>query len=126
MAKLSIAEGGQKIDVVGIKTPKVDYALVEKGLGAKLVNIPEISKEEAEQYKPLCSFVVRPVYAIPPSSEESIIYYFGSKELQLIGKSLDDVVGYRILSDEERQDFYQQKGVEDRKLPVVCYYTKKQ
>lgn len=96
---------------------KVDIAAVAKGLGAKIVNIPEISKEESAKYEQVGSPVM------VPSADKMGIYYFGSRMLESQQKSLDQIVGYRVLGQDEEPEFRKQLGY--KSAIVICYYGNK-
>src|SRR3989344_5646052 len=108
----------RKIKVRGNTLPKVAYAKVAEGLGAKIVNIPEISKEDSEQYQPLGSPVMI------PEADKLYVYSFGSRMLSAYGKSLDEVVGYRVLDIDEESEF--RKQCKNEYATVIRYYAKKQ
>ena len=90
---------------------------IAKKLGAHRISLPEITKEASEQYELLGSpFMV-------PGGNKSYIHYFGSRMLDQYGKSLQDVVGYRIVDSDEEREFREQCYM---KYPtVVCYYGNK-
>lgn len=108
----------RRIKVRKSTTPKVDLSRVADGLGAKIITLPEISKEEAAKYEPVGSPVM------VPEADKLYIYSIGSRMLSAYGKSLDDVVGYRILNVDEEQEFRKDCGNEY--ATVVRYYAKKQ
>jgi len=108
----------KKIKVLGKTLRKVDHAIIAEGLGAKIVNIPEISKEEAEQYQQLGLTLM--VSDADPFS----IYYLGSRHLDRQDLSIDDVVGYRILDANEEPEFRQQ--LKNEYATLVRYYGKKE
>jgi len=116
--------------VRGNTFPKVDHAIVAEGLGAEIVDILELSKQESEKYVVLGLPTVIPELnpAIPFQAAAStflgVVYYHGSKMLQQNGKSIDDVVGYRILGIDEEPEFREQCG--NKYATVVRYYAKKQ
>ena len=95
---------------------KVDIAKVARGLEAKIVKIPIITKEEAEQYESLGSPVM------VPWADELNVYYSGSKMLNSYGLSLDNVIGYRILELDEETEFRQECSCSGQ---VVRYYGAK-
>ncbi|MDO8511108.1 MAG: hypothetical protein Q7S55_02995 [Nanoarchaeota archaeon] len=96
---------------------KLGIAEIAAGLGAKIVNIPEISKEDSTKYEPVGSPVM------VPEADKLYIYYFGSRMLSMYKKSIDDVIGYRVLDADEELQFRQDCG---NKYPaVVQYYWKK-
>ncbi len=70
----------------------IDPFTLAKKLGAHIVNLPELTREEVEanQYVLLGSPVV------VPDANKSGVYYFGSKMLTQQGLSLDYVVGYVV------------------------------
>jgi len=120
----------KKIKVLGNTLPKVDHAIVAEGLGAE--NYPflrELTKEEAEKYEIVGLPVVIPELnpAIPPQAAAStflgFVKYKGSNMLQQNGKSIEDVVGYRILGIDEELEFRDQCG--NKYATVVRYYAKK-
>ena len=121
---IKIPDSGKKIKVIGAEMKKVDLAKIAERLGAKIVNIPEISAEEAAQYEPIGSPVMM------PDADRLNIYHFGSRMLQAYKKSLDDVVGYRVLAADEETEF-RQRCAEERNdshylhQPMVRYYSKK-
>lgn len=126
MAKLSIGEGGQKVDVVGVTMPKVDHALVAKGLGAEYsLLLRQLTKEEAQEYEPIGG-----LYLMEAADELMIRRNAGSM-LAVLGKSIDDVVGYRVLDLKEEQEF-RKRCAEEKKdpsylhMPLVRYYAKKE
>ena len=112
----------RKIRVRGKTEPKVDAAMVAEGLGAKIVDISEISREDSEGYQQVGSPVM------VPEADKLYIYHFGSRMLQAYQKSLDDVVGYRILDADEEPEFRKQYGNKygNKYGNVVRYYAKKQ
>ena len=95
----------------------VDIVKIAAGLGGRVINIPEISKEEAKKYQPLGSPVM------VSSADRMDIYYFGSRMLEGQQKSLDQVVGYRVLDQDEELEFREQLG--HRSAIVVRYYGNK-
>ncbi len=100
----------------------MDRSKIASGLGAKVITLSELTKEESTSYVPLGSPVAirsEPIF----SSEKPAIYYFGSQMLAQHGKSLEDAVGYRILDLDEEIEFRRENG--DRSGVVVCYYGKK-
>ncbi len=109
----------KRIKIIGETMKKVDPKLVAHGLGAKVVNISELTKEECkdEKYIPLGSPVMI------PAADKLYIYHFGSRMLNQHGMSLDDVVGYRILEQDEELEFRRECGNEY--ATVVRYYGKK-
>lgn len=120
--KIKTPDSGKKITVIGAEMEKIDMAKIAERLGAKIANIPEISAEEAAQYEPLGSPVM------VPDADRPNIYYFGSHMLQTSQKSLDDVVGYRVLDADEEKEFRQQCAEKDPSYlyrPLVRYYIKK-
>jgi len=82
----------------------------------KIIKIPIITKKEAEQYEPLGSPVMMPL------ADELNVYYFGSRMLRDYGRSLDDVIGYRILGLDEETEFRQECSCFGQ---VVRYYGAK-
>ena len=107
----------RKIKVRGSTLRKVDHAIVAEVLGAKIVTIPEISREEAEGYEQVGSPVM------VPQADKLYIFSIGSRMLSAYGKSLDEVVGYRILDQVEEPEFRRDCG--DEYATVICYYMKK-
>ena|SRR3989344_5375660 len=108
----------KKIKVRKTTTTIVSSATIAEGLGAKIINIPKISRKEAQQYQPLgIPFMIS-------DNDPSLIYNIGSKMLNMYGKSLEDVVGYRILGADEELRFRRQ--CEHRHSIVVRYYTNKE
>lgn len=85
----------------------------------KIIDILQLTKEECgnKKYVSLGS----PVMISEPVDKLNI-YYFGSRMLRQFGKSLDDVVGYRILDPEEEPEFRKECG--KFSLIVVKYYQK--
>jgi len=119
-----------KIKVRGNTLPKVDHTTVAEGLGAEnYPPLPHLTKAESEKYAVLGIPVVIPVLnpAIPSPAAASTflgsVKYQGSKMLQQNGKSLDEVVGYRILDLEEEPEF--RKKCRNQYATVVRYYAKK-
>jgi len=109
----------KKIKVRGSTLPKVDLAKVAEGLGAvNYALLPEISKEEAEQYQPLGLILM------VSDADPSLIYYLGSRHLDRQGLSIDNAVGYRILGPDEEPKFRQQ--LRNDYATVVQYYGKKE
>ena len=95
---------------------------IASGLGAKVINLSELTREESTRYVPLGSPMMIPgelVYL----RDKPAIHYFGSQMLAQHGKSLEDVVGYRILDAEEEVEFRRECG--NMSALVVCYYGKK-
>lgn len=110
----------RKIKDVSTTHGEVSVDKIVSVLGARVINIPEISKEEAEKYQPIGS----PVGI--PNADKLWVYYFGSRMLSdYYGKtiSLDDVVGYRVLDHNEEVEFREEIG--DKYAAVVRYYVKK-
>ena len=97
---------------------EVDMTKVAQGLGTKIVEIPEISKTEAEKYELLGSPVMM------PEADELFVCSFDSRMLSMYGKFIDDVVGYRVLDPDEEPEF--RKQCKEEYTTVVCYYAKKQ
>jgi len=101
---------------------KIDTAKVASGLGAKAISLLELTREESEQYELLGSPVM-----IPDGQhylgDRSAIYHFGSQMLAQCDKSLDDVVGYRVLEADEGVEFRRKCGNES--AMVVCYFKKR-
>ncbi len=127
----------KRIKVRGNTLGKVDYATVAKGLGAEIVDIPELSKQESEKYEVLGVPVVIPELTPAISSQAAkstflgFVKYHGSKMLQQNGSSIDDVIGYRVLDADEEQEFRQQCANERNDpryltMPVVRYYKQKE
>ena len=108
----------KKIKVRKNTRGKVDPAIVAQGLGAKIVDIPEISREEAAQYESVGSPVM------VPQADKLYIYHFGSRMLSAYKRSLDEVVGYRLLDANEEVEF--RKQCKNEYATVVRYYTKKE
>lgn len=122
--KIKVTDQVKKIEVVGKTMRKIDHKLVAQGLGARIVNIPELTREEsaAEIYVPLGSPVMM------ASADKSNVYHYGSMMLGHCGMSLDDVAGYRILDADEETGFRQKCAKDDPSclhLPVVRYYGRK-
>ena len=110
--------------------PKVDHALVAEGLGAEhFPLLRELTKEEAEKYVILGLPTVIPELnpAIPSPAAAStflgFVKYQGSKMLQQNGKSIDDLVGYRVLDADEEPEF--RKQCRNEYATLVRYYAKK-
>lgn len=123
MVKLSIAEGGLKL--TDSTARKVDIATVAAGLGAEhYLPLRLLTKEEVQEYEPIGG-----PYIMEAADEIMILRNAGSM-LSKLGKSLDEVVGYRILDADEEQEFRRQ-CTEQRdnprylQMPVVRYYGKK-
>ena len=108
----------KKIKVREKTEPKVDYATVARGLGAKIVDIPEISREESEKYEPVGSPVM------VPQADKLYIFSIGSRMLGAYGRSLDEAVGYRVLDADEELEFRKDCGNEY--ATIVRYYAKKE
>ncbi|MEK6900281.1 MAG: hypothetical protein AABX05_04100 [Nanoarchaeota archaeon] len=117
----------RKIKVTGKKAEKIDPKLVAQRLGARIINIPELKREETDHkgyttptiYEPLGSPVMVPV------ADKLNIYHYGSRMLRQYGMSLDDIVGYRILDADEEIKFRQECAEKNPSylcLPVVRYY----
>lgn len=106
-----------KIKLRKSTTPKVDVKKVAEGLGATIVNIPELSKKESAKYEPVGS----PVMVSAP--DQLYIYALGSRMLAAYETSLDDIVGYRILDADEELEF--RKNCGNQYPTVVQYYGKK-
>ena len=96
---------------------KLSIAEIAGGLGAKIVNIPEISREEAEKYEPVGSPVMI------PEADKLYVCHFGSRMLRTYGKSLEEVVGYRVLDADEELQFRRDCG--NQYPTVVQYYGQK-
>ncbi len=101
---------------------EIAHKKIASGLGAKVITLSELTKEESTSYVPLGSPVAIPSGQIF-SNEKPAIYYFGSQMLAQHGKSLEDVVGYRILNLDEEVEFRKENG--NLSGVVVCYYGKK-
>jgi|SRR3989344_5376821 len=95
------------------KIEKIDPGMIANSLGAKIVEIPEITEEQAEQYLALGS----PVMLV--AADKLYIYHLGSRMLQGYGLTLDAVVGYRILGADEETDFREKCSFKGQ---VVKYY----
>ena len=110
----------RKIKDVSTTILEVSPKNIASGLGARVINIPEISKEEAEKYQSIGSPV-----GIPSAHADKLsIYNFGSRMLNdYYGqeKSLDDVVGYRVLDSDEEVEFREEIGNKD--YVIVRYYV---
>lgn len=106
-------------------TRKVDLAKVAGRLGAKrYLSLRELTKEEAQEYEPMGGPYLMAV------ADAITILRNGSSMLQALGKSIDDVVGYRILDLDEEQEFRRRCAEESRNpdyfsMPMVRYYKKK-
>lgn len=115
----------RRIKVRESTTPKVDIAKVAAGLGAKhYPPLRQLTKEEAEQYPSIGG-----PYIMEVADEIMILRNAGSM-LSKLGKSIDEVVGYRVLDLDEEQEFRRQCANErsDSRylhMPVVRYYGKK-
>ena len=107
----------KKVKVRESTPPKVSVATVAAGLGTKVVEIQEISKEEAAQYEPIGSPVMM------PEADKLYVCYFGSRMLRMYERSLDDVVGYRVLDMDEEPEF--RKDCENQYAIAVRYYAQK-
>ncbi len=101
---------------------KIDTAKVASGLGAKAISLLELTREESGQYELLGSPVM-----IPDGEhyigDKPTIYYYGAQMLTQYGKSLEDVVGYRILDVDEEIEFREKCG--NMSALVVGYYSRK-
>jgi len=97
---------------------KPNIAKIAAGLGAKIVTLPEISKEKSVKYEPVGSPVMI------PEADKLFIYAFGSRMLRMYGKSIDDAVGYRVLDADEELQFRRDCG--NQYSTVVQYYGKKE
>lgn len=115
--KIVIANKSARIVHTGKTLKSADSEMIPKmiarGLGAKIIKIPIITKEEAEQYEPLGSPVMM------SWADELNVYHFGSRMLNYYGQSLDDVIGYRILELDEETEFRQECSCSGQ---VVRYY----
>ncbi len=107
----------KKLRVKKSEAEELNMAKIAQGLGAKIVNIPEMSKEESADYIPVGSLVM------VPEADKPSIYYFGSRMLEREQKSLDQVVGYRVLGQDEEPEFRKQLGY--KSAIVVRYYGNK-
>ena len=58
-----------------------------------------------------------------PEADRLYVCFFGSRMLSIYEKSLDDVVGYRVLNADEEPEFRKDCG--NKYATVVRYYTKK-
>ena len=100
----------------------IDRAKIARGLGATAITLLELTREESTQYNILGSPVM-----IPDGQDylgdKAGIYYFGSQMLARHGKSLEDVMGYRILGVDEEGEFRRECG--DVSAMIVCYYGMK-
>ena len=109
----------RRITVLGNTLPKVDHAIVAEGLGAE--NYPflrELTKEEAQEYEPIGG-----PYSMGAADRHMIRRNAGFM-VAVLGKSIDDVVDYRILDIDEEIEFREQCG--NKYATVVRYYAKKQ
>lgn len=108
----------RKIKDISTTLREVSSEKVASGLRARVINIPELSKEESEKYQPIGSPVGM------PTADKLYVYHFGSRMLSnYYGKtiSLDDVVGYRVLDQNEEVEFREEIGGKD--ATVVRYYV---
>ncbi len=124
MAKSAKSRTG-RVSLAPSKNEKVDIARIAAGLGAEhYLPLRELTKEEAQEYEPIGGPYLM------AAADALMILRNGSSMLQALGKSLDDVVGYRILDLDEEQEF-RRRCAEERKnsgylsMPVVRYYEKK-
>lgn len=115
----------RRIKVRGSTMSKVDHAKVAAELGAEhYLPLRELTKEEAQEYGPIGGPYLM------AAADALMILRNGSGMLQALGKSIDDVVGYRILDLDEEQEF-RRRCAEERgdsgylSMPVVRYYVKK-
>lgn len=95
---------------------KISKEEMAKALRANVVTISSLTKKESEQYQPLGSPVILPI------GDKLDIYYYGSRMLSSYKKSLDDVVGYRIVGQDEEIEFREDCG--NKYGIVVKYYGK--
>lgn len=117
----------RKIKDTGKTAEKIDPELVRKGLGAQIVNIPELTREETDHkgYTTLIIYVPLGSPVMVPAADKLNIYHYGSRMLGQYGMSLDDIAGYRILDADEEKKFRQEcaeKNPSYLHLPVVQYY----
>ncbi len=121
--KIKTPDSGKKIKVIGAEMKKIDMAKIAEGLGAESYSpLRELTKEEAEQCQPIGGPYLMAV------ADEIMILRNASSMLSKLGKHLDDVVGYRVLSADEEQEFRQQCAEKDSRylhLLMVRYYSKK-
>ena len=96
----------------------MDYERIANGLGAKAVDLRVLTREEAKRYTTIGSPVIL------PWGDNLDIFYYGSRMLADYGKSLDDVVGYRILESSEEKAFRDE--CKNASPIVVRYYGKKE
>ena len=109
----------KKVKIKESTLPKVDHATVAEGLGAEhYPPLRELTKEEAEKYEPIGG-----PYSIGVADEYMIRRNAGSM-LAVLGKSIDDVVGYRVLDIDEESEF--RKQCKNEYATVIRYYAKKQ
>ncbi len=101
---------------------EIDHKKIASGLGAKVITLSELTKEESTSYVPLGSPVAIPSESIF-SSEKPAFYYFGSQMLAQYGKSLEDAVGYRILDLDEEVEFRRECG--NNSAMIVQYFRRK-
>ncbi|MEK6939758.1 MAG: hypothetical protein AABX31_03450 [Nanoarchaeota archaeon] len=107
----------RRIKVRGSTLPKVDHAVVAEGLGAEHSPLlRQLSKEEAQEYEP-----VGGPYRMEVANESMIRRNAGSM-LAVLGKSIDELVGYRVLDIDEEPEFRKQCG---QYATVVRYYARK-
>ncbi len=118
-------DSGKKIKIIGNEMKKVDMAKISAGLGAVHQSpLTCLTKEQAQQYEPIGGPYLMAI------ADEFMILRNCSSMLQSLGRSLDEVAGYRILDVDEETEF-RQRCTEERSdpyylhLPVVRYYGKK-
>lgn len=105
-----------KIKDTSKKAERIDPEEVAGRLGAKRISLTELTKEECGKYEPLGSPVMM------PTADMLDICHFGSRMLSHYGKSIDDVVGYRVLDADEDMEF--RNKCKNPNSPVVKYYGK--
>jgi hypothetical protein len=93
---------------------RIDPKEISSKLGANSVYIPEIDKETAKNLVQLGSPVMM------SKSDKLNVYHFGSRMLRQYGRSLSEVVGYRIVEVNEEEEF--RKECLPNTGSVVKYY----
>lgn len=104
-----------------MKKTEIDISKVAELLGAKVVRIPSLTKDESSNFSPFGSPVM--IAAHDSAADELLIYYFGSRMMRQYGRNIDDVVGYRIVDNDEEKEFRGQCGTAG---VVVRYYVTKE
>ncbi len=100
---------------------RIDIVEVVSRLGAKQVSLKALTKDDCVDLEPLGSPVIM------ATADMLNVCYYASRMLGAYGKSIDDVVGYRVVGLDEEVEFREacaQDGT-SKNLPIVRYYGMK-